>query len=123
MSKNYVEFRTEGGKHRIMEDDREFDAEILQVIQRTLSERFGEDVTKVVVYNFQKFSRASKEEIARNPKQFDSFLESLFGTGSGMIRKMIAREIAKHFQLTGSAAEVFDLNKIIKEARKARQLG
>ena len=103
-----------------IESDREFVDEVLGVIQQTLTTRFGADVTNVILFNFQNSTRSQKEDIVRKPQEFETFLDSMFGHGSRIMKKLIIKSLNEHFKLSEDRRN-FELESTIVRARKTKQ--
>ncbi len=105
-----------------MDSEKKFQAEVIGIIEETLSEKFGPDVVKVLFYNFLRTTMLQKEEMIRKPEQFDYFLSSMFGMGSQLIRRTMIIGIQNRFHLDDqidTAPET--LASIIRRAWRARQ--
>jgi hypothetical protein len=103
--------------------DRRFQNEVVEVIENSLSSIWGKDVSQVIFYNFSKDHERAKEEIVRNPELFDATLERIFDkAGARFVRQRIIREVGSHFQLSGEEIEqASTFEQIILLAWKARQ--
>jgi hypothetical protein len=97
-----------------------FIAEVLEVIQQTLANRFGADVMNVILYNFQNSTKLTKEDIVRKPQQFEGFLDSMFGHGSRIMRKLLIKSLEDHFKLP-DGGRTLDLESTIEKAWKTKQ--
>jgi hypothetical protein len=100
--------------------DAEFVSEVIRVVQQTLTSRFGADVTNVILFNFQNSMKLKREDIVKKPESFETFLDSMFGHGSRILRKLIVKSLEEHFKLESGKGSV-DLSSTLITAWKARQ--
>jgi hypothetical protein len=103
-----------------IDPDEEFITEVIAVIQGTLTEKFGADVTKVILFNFQNSTNSKREDIVRKPEKFEAFLDSMFGNGSRIMRKLIIKSLDEHFKIENERRNV-ELGSTILAAWKMKQ--
>jgi hypothetical protein len=110
-----------GGQPLVRIDpDQEFVNEVVGVIQRTLTARFGADVMNVIMFNFRNSTNSQKEDIVRKPEQFENFLDQMFGNGSRIMRKLIIKSLEAHFKLESDRRNA-ELEDTLKRAWRERQ--
>lgn len=103
-----------------IDPDEKFIAEVMGVIQQTITERFGADVMNVIIFNFRNSTKSQKEDIVRKPDQFEDFLDSMFGSGSRVMRKLIIKSLEDHFKLESDKRHL-ELESTIIRAWKTKQ--
>lgn len=96
-----------------------FDTGIACCMEESLDIYFGENVKKVILYNFRIKTHLSDNDIVRKPEEFSNFLTSMFGEqGSKIIEKVIMDGIRTAFALP----EISSLSSAIHAAQQKNQL-
>lgn len=60
----------------------------------------GESCKQTIYYHVERHYQIKREEICERVEAFDKALEGLFGAGSGVIRKLIAKSIYERLGLS-----------------------
>ena len=79
--------------------EEKFRKELLDVVDESMTEVFGEDATKLIYTFLEKEHHLRKEEIPRKPKEFSVALGKMLGSGAQVIERKILEKTCSKFGL------------------------
>lgn len=84
--------------------DQQLKERILKSITSAIDLKFGDGVTQVLLWSFQRDAKSGPLDIPLKPEGFQKCIRQVFGPGSKSIEDAVTREICSEFKINHTEA-------------------